>query len=80
MESVDNDGWLMTGDIGFFDDDENIYVKERTSFMFKYFMFIVSEQNNFCSHKIVVTEEKRQEIESKLILMRNISVLLSYIG
>jgi acyl-CoA synthetase (AMP-forming)/AMP-acid ligase II len=46
MESVDNDGWLMTGDIGFFDDDENIYVKERTSFMFKYYMFIVSEKNN----------------------------------
>jgi hypothetical protein len=47
---VDDDGWMMTGDIGFFDDDENIYIKERTSFMFKYFMFIVSTKNNYVQY------------------------------
>ncbi|XP_059485961.1 luciferin 4-monooxygenase-like isoform X1 [Neocloeon triangulifer] len=36
------DGWLRTGDIGFFDEHSNIYVLERTSFLFKYYMFFVS--------------------------------------
>ncbi|XP_059483532.1 luciferin 4-monooxygenase-like [Neocloeon triangulifer] len=34
--------WLQTGDLGFFDDDENIYVLERLSFMFKYLSLFVS--------------------------------------
>lgn len=42
MDGLDKDGWYITGDIGFFDDDGNIYIKERTSFLFKYLMFIVS--------------------------------------
>jgi long-subunit acyl-CoA synthetase (AMP-forming) len=42
MDGLDKDGWYVTGDIGFFDDDGNIYIKERTSFLFKYLMFIVS--------------------------------------
>ncbi|CAB3365594.1 Hypothetical predicted protein [Cloeon dipterum] len=41
-KDIDSDGWFKTGDLGFFDEKGNIYVLERVSFMFKYFMFIVS--------------------------------------
>ncbi|XP_059483505.1 uncharacterized protein LOC132201383 [Neocloeon triangulifer] len=41
-KDIDSEGWLKTGDVGFFDERGNIYIVERVSFMFKYFMFIVS--------------------------------------
>ncbi|XP_059485965.1 uncharacterized protein LOC132202794 [Neocloeon triangulifer] len=41
-EDVTADGWIRSGDIGFFDEESNIYVLERTSFIFKYYMFFVS--------------------------------------
>jgi acyl-CoA synthetase (AMP-forming)/AMP-acid ligase II len=40
---IDENGWLKTGDIGFFDKNCNIYVVERENFLFKYYMSIVSD-------------------------------------
>ncbi|KAF4519272.1 hypothetical protein B566_EDAN002161 [Ephemera danica] len=39
---IDEEGWFQTGDIGFFDSDGNLYVIERISFLFKYYMSFVS--------------------------------------
>ncbi|XP_071453176.1 uncharacterized protein [Hetaerina americana] len=36
------DGWLDTGDIAFFDENDELYILDRRSFMFKYHMHYVS--------------------------------------
>ncbi|XP_059469212.1 luciferin 4-monooxygenase-like [Neocloeon triangulifer] len=40
--NIDKDGWLSTGDAGFFDEDGHIFITERLSFVFKYLMYFVS--------------------------------------
>ncbi|CAB3366154.1 Hypothetical predicted protein [Cloeon dipterum] len=42
MDDLTDDGYYKTGDIGFFDEDSNIYVVERTKFLFKYQAWSVS--------------------------------------
>jgi len=39
--NIDKAGWLSTGDAGFFDEQGYLYITERLSFVFKYFMFFV---------------------------------------
>src|SRR2546422_124758 len=35
-ENIDADGWLHTGDIGYYDDDQCLFVVDRLKEMFKY--------------------------------------------
>jgi 4-coumarate--CoA ligase len=42
QSSFDADGWMHTGDLGFFDDQSNIYVLERLTFVYKHMFHFVS--------------------------------------
>lgn len=33
---IDNNGWLHTGDIGYIDDDENVFIVDRIKELIKY--------------------------------------------
>jgi long-subunit acyl-CoA synthetase (AMP-forming) len=38
---IDKEGWLSTGDMAFFDQQGNLYIKERANFMFRYLSHLV---------------------------------------
>ncbi|XP_059479644.1 uncharacterized protein LOC132199121 [Neocloeon triangulifer] len=40
--SIDKDGWFQTGDLAFFDEKGNVYVKDRVKFTYRYKYDIVS--------------------------------------
>ncbi|XP_059479512.1 uncharacterized protein LOC132199071 [Neocloeon triangulifer] len=40
--SIDEENWICSGDVGFFDDKGQIYVKERANFMYKYWSYLIS--------------------------------------
>lgn len=40
--SFEPDGWMHTGDLGFYDDQSNIYVLERLTFVYKHMFHFVS--------------------------------------
>jgi 4-coumarate--CoA ligase len=40
-ETIDKDGWLHTGDVGFYDDDQQFYIVERLKELIKYNAFQV---------------------------------------
>ena len=41
--TIDKNGWLHTGDIGFIDDDENVFIVDRIKELIKYKGFQVSK-------------------------------------
>lgn len=41
-EAIDKDGWLHTGDLGYYDDNENLYVVDRVKELFICKDFLVS--------------------------------------
>lgn len=43
-QTIDKNGWLHTGDIGFIDDDENVFIVDRIKELIKYKGFQVSSE------------------------------------
>lgn len=41
-QSFDSDGWLCTGDVGYYDDDSMLYVVDRVKELIKYKGFQVN--------------------------------------
>jgi len=41
-QTIDKNGWLHTGDIGFIDDEENVFIIDRIKELIKYKGFQVS--------------------------------------
>ncbi|XP_065332293.1 uncharacterized protein LOC135934462 isoform X1 [Cloeon dipterum] len=45
---IDQDGWICTGDVAFFDTHGRIYLKERANFMYKYLSHIIAPSEIEC--------------------------------
>jgi len=43
VETFDEDGWLRTGDVGYFDEDADLFVVDRAKEMIKYKSFQVND-------------------------------------
>jgi len=44
-ETIDRDGWLHSGDIGYYDDDGDFFIVDRAKELIKYKSFQVLERN-----------------------------------
>ena len=47
-KTIDSDGWLHTGDIGHYDEDEHFFIVDRLKELIKYKGFQVLEALMFC--------------------------------
>ena len=47
-KTIDGDGWLHTGDIGHYDEDEHFFIVDRLKELIKYKGFQVLEALMFC--------------------------------
>lgn len=43
MRTIDKNGWLHTGDIGYIDEDDNVFIVDRIKELIKFKGFQVSE-------------------------------------
>jgi 4-coumarate--CoA ligase len=49
-QTIDKDGWLHTGDVGYYDDDECFFVVDRIKELIKYKGFQVKNSKHLCHH------------------------------
>lgn len=80
-EVLDNDGWLKTGDVVYFDQDGNFFIADRIKELIKVKGFQVAPaelEDILCSHKMVsdaavigIPNEKFGEIPKAFVVKRN---------
>lgn len=61
--TIDKKGWLHTGDIGFIDDQDNVFIVDRIKELIKYKGFQVSSWNDMVRVYVITLRQMIQEKE-----------------
>lgn len=61
--TIDKNGWLHTGDVGFIDDQDNVFIVDRIKELIKYKGFQVSSWNDMVRVYVITRRQMIQEKE-----------------
>lgn len=61
--TIDKNGWLHTGDVGFIDDQDNVFIVDRIKELIKYKGFQVSSWNDMLRVYVITRRQMIQEKE-----------------
>ena len=61
--TIDKNGWLHTGDVGFIDDQDNVFIVDRIKELIKYKGFQVSSWNDMVRVYVITLRQMIQEKE-----------------